>query len=238
MPAVAEAPRPIPTAPQDQKAWVARFVGDKGPLQIGSRVESQPTWAAEAVEPGEPKALAETHSVRPPGIPKPERPPVPWHESPTVRMGIVAGMAVTVLVVVTMLIVQVSSRSGAGRVAAVTTGVVADSTHATAPRASRSTERRTSPARATMNSRGPFTIEVGSYSELQTALDQRDRVQSLTGIQSWVVLAPDDGSMPNRIVVGMFSSHSRAEGAANMLLRSKTMSEAVVIPMPSKSQRQ
>src|SRR6185436_19863150 len=100
----------------------------------------------------------------------------------------------------------------------------------------RNTETRESaPVEASPDQKGPFTIDVGGYSELQTAIDERDRMQLLTGFEGWVIPA-DDGHR-HRVVVGAYRNHARAASAASMLLRSRTLSRAVVVPLPPRDQR-
>jgi len=86
-------------------------------------------------------------------------------------------------------------------------------------------------------SRGPYTLDVGGYSDYGTALDQRDRMQQLTGFEGWVVDAADGGSKPYRIVLGAYRSEERATGAANMLMRSRTLHDVTVVPLPPRNTR-
>jgi len=89
--------------------------------------------------------------------------------------------------------------------------------------------------RPTMKSRGPFTLDVGRYRDLDDAFDQRNRMEELTGFQGWVVPAPEGRGY--RIVLNAYRSYARATSAANMLLRSKTLRNVTVVPLPPKSQR-
>jgi hypothetical protein len=61
-------------------------------------------------------------------------------------------------------------------------------------------------------------------------------MHQLTGFEGWVVTAPDGGG-PYRIVLGAYRSHARATSAADMLLRSKTLRDVTVVPLPPRSER-
>jgi hypothetical protein len=80
--------------------------------------------------------------------------------------------------------------------------------------------------------------DVGGYYDVGTALDERSRLQQLTGFEGWVVDAPDDREHPYRVVLGAYRSVERATGAANLLLRSKTLPNVTVVPLPPRSTRQ
>jgi hypothetical protein len=82
-----------------------------------------------------------------------------------------------------------------------------------------------------------YTLAVGEVGDLQAAFDERDRIQVLTGMNTWVVPAADS-SGPHRIVLGIYSSTTRAQGAAKMLVRSRTLPAATVVPLPKRSARQ
>ena len=85
--------------------------------------------------------------------------------------------------------------------------------------------------------RGPFTLEVGQDLDLQAAFDRRDRVQELVGIEAWVVPSPEGSAEPNRVVLGIYRTRERAESAASMLLRSRTLDQVTVVPLPSRRAR-
>ena len=86
--------------------------------------------------------------------------------------------------------------------------------------------------------RGPYTLDAGVRLDLQTALDERNRIQALTGIEGWVAPAAAPGDQEYRIVLGIFRSYARARAAANMLMRSRTLSHVTVVSMPARSTRQ
>jgi hypothetical protein len=76
-----------------------------------------------------------------------------------------------------------------------------------------------------------YTIEVAKGLDYDAALAERDRVAALTHIHGWVIV-PEDGGSDHHVVLGIFSAGERAQSAARMLVRSRTLSEADVIPMP------
>jgi hypothetical protein len=47
-----------PVAPQDPREWVQRFVGDRGPIRIGSQAPGPSNWTSEAPEPRSARAAA------------------------------------------------------------------------------------------------------------------------------------------------------------------------------------
>jgi hypothetical protein len=82
-----------------------------------------------------------------------------------------------------------------------------------------------------------FTIDVGGYVDLQRAFDERYRIQELTGIEAWVVPAPDGGSGQYRIVLGVFRSAERATIAAGALIANASLHEASVVALPPRRVR-
>lgn len=86
-------------------------------------------------------------------------------------------------------------------------------------------------------SRGPFTLDVGGYVDLESAIADRERMQQLTGFEGRVVDAADGGGKPYRIVLGIYRSRARATAAANMLLNSRTLRDVTVVPLPPRSAR-
>ena len=85
--------------------------------------------------------------------------------------------------------------------------------------------------------RGPYTIEVASHGELWRAIDERDRLQELTGLDAWVALGDEERGEPHRIVLGVYRSYTRAKSAADMLVRSKTLGRATVVSLPPRGSR-
>ena len=62
-------------------------------------------------------------------------------------------------------------------------------------------------------------------------------MQALTGIEGWVVPAPENGSDPHRVVLGIYRSYDRANSAARMLRNSNTLGSVTVTPLPKRSAR-
>jgi len=240
--------KPATPVSQDPREWVQRFIGDRGPLQIGSRAASQSSWEPEPREPSAEQAPGA------PGKPGPRRTPraTALPRSRSRRGGglltaTIALLAAAVIVTAVALVIRAGglARKGAGRADTLATTANAPQPVVKAPssRASKARARvvpATSPAseaeRASegtaARAKGPWTIDVGGYLDLQYALAERDRMQALTGIQAWVIPAPEGGSEPHRIVVGMYRSRERADRAANMLVSTKTLSEVAVVPLP------
>lgn len=260
----AESPRPIPAFSQDKAEWVARFVGEKGPIQIGSAVTNQPKWMSEPLEPLDETPADAGEPVRPPTSPKPPKAAPPAKRfalriklpnfSP---FAIIATMAACVLIAAVMVILRVGGQR-ANRAASASANMVGPDAPAQkpAPQNPKSKSRSSSdgaesssaasgaarheslPPNWDSNWRGPYSIQVASGIDLQHALEERDRVQPLTGIESWVVPATDGSPDAYRVVVGMFRSHERALSAANMLVNSHTLPHAFVVPLPPKYKRQ
>ena len=79
-----------------------------------------------------------------------------------------------------------------------------------------------------------FVDNLGDMNLLDLAADTR--VDAGKGLA--IVPAADGGSTTYRVVLGAFSSHERAAGAAKMLLDSKTLSDVNIVPLPPRSARQ
>jgi len=239
-----EAPRPSAETPasHDPSAWVARFVGDKGPVQISSQALPEAFRAAESPRVPEPTRAEPAAAPEPPienaadtqgepgilmiarGEPLRARPRSRSRLRGGLPLGASAALAAMLVVTTVGLVVRAGchAQSPAARGAAVAS--------AAAPQAATDAQP---PHR-----RGPYTLDVGGYEDLQTALDQRDRMRTLAGLDGWVVATADGGARPYRIVLGIYRSYERATAAANMLLRSKTLREVTVVPLPPKRARQ
>lgn len=236
------------TAKQDPQEWIARFVGDKGPLQIGSRSAPEEPFidpllleqaaAAEDAEGAKEAPRPRGRTSSGPRSPRRLRPmPVPL---PIVLAAIVVVVAVVLLVRAGVLARQSASRAPAasGRVktssvepaaspAPPVIAAIPASAAATISEPAATTEEQ--PAKLPAARR--YTIEVAKGLDYDTALAERDRVAALTNIHGWVIV-PEDGGGDYRVVLGVFSVADRAQGAARMLVTSRTLPEATVIPMP------
>ena len=160
------------------------------------------------------------------------------------RVATTAALATIVVVSVVALVIRAGNlaRSRAAEVAGAQT-TAASTRDADPPSSSGATkagsrtragERRTEAT--TGNSKQPYTLDVGGYADLESALDQRERLQQLTGFEGWVVPS-DDRSRPYRIVLGAYRSHARATSAANMLLNSRTLRNVTVVELPPRDVR-
>jgi hypothetical protein len=259
-PALAPAPAPAaaPPASQDPREWVRRFVGDAGPVQIGSKAMSGPGWASERSERLERFEPAAMPAARPAAPAKPRRAGVALGPPPRARRGHGGRALAVALLVAALLVVAIVLGWRAGLLAhrpearehLATTPAIATKPPAIASRPSASTPLVSTPAPlapapapAAASApdaapiHGPYTIEVGSSTDLQEAYSQRDLAQNLTGIKGWVVPAPEGSGQPHRVIIGIYRQRSRADAAANMLLRSKTLGEATVVSLPRKSAR-
>lgn len=232
------------TATQDPQEWIARFVGDKGPLQIGSHSVAEEPWidpvlleqAAAADDAGEtPRPRARRSAA--PRSSRRHRPVL----VPVVLAVIVVVLAVVLLVRAGVLARQSASRSPAASGGRVKTSSVEPAAPpapamiaATPERASAPTSEPPAPT-ADPSTRLPaarrYTIEVARGLDYAAAIAERDRLASLTGIRGWVI-APEGGGSDHHVVLGIFSVPERAQGAARMLVKSQTLSAATVIPMP------
>ena len=262
-------PQPAATAAQDPHEWVSRFLGDRGPIQIGSQAGG-PKWTPL------PEDYGDTEAQGAVGAPdaRRRRPGSGTLPSPGKRGGglglasAVATLAIVVVAAVLMIRAGGFAKGGATSAAAIT----GDTTAATRPTtkaaragggstavpSSRTSEKRLattapkpSPAPAPSSSirsessedvasprsKGPFTLEVGNYLDLERAFNERARMQALTGIEGWVIPAPENGSDPHRVVLGIYSSYDRANSAARMLRASNTLGSVTVTPLPRRSAR-
>ncbi|MGH7741404.1 MAG: hypothetical protein ACRENS_05215, partial [Candidatus Eiseniibacteriota bacterium] len=151
---------------------------------------------------------------------------------------VTAALVVIALFALVLYGVRTSRKSGDH--AASAAGVAA--TSGTAPKSEPSAENprgtdRNSNAPAAIP-KGPYTIDTGQHLELERAFDERERMQGLTGIQGWVVPAGDASEGKFDVVLGVFRSYARAKSAADMLMKSRTLSDVAVITLPPRHTRQ
>ncbi len=246
-----------PAAPQDPREWVARFVGDRGPVQIGSRAaferaRFEPEWEREPVPAAAPSARPSTNvNVSPVATAPAPAPSSPRHRrrlpalaGALVAIGAVAaiGLALRVLGHAHAVPAPDVARAVAPAppVAAAPAPVVhvVPPAEASTPPVTRPVTPAASAGAATSPARdGRWAIDVGGYVDLDRALAERDRARERTGIQAWVVPAPEGSAGVHRIVLGIFHSSERANAAAEALLGAGSVREASVIPLPPKRDR-
>jgi len=236
-------PHPIP-ATHDPREWVARFVGDKGPLRLGSRAETEGAWSSTGAgtsggsgtgEPAWARSLAAQNSR-----PRPRR---------RTRAMIGAALAAIVTVGAVVLIVRVgllmghkSTTAGAAQAPATAKDGVAQPAAKPAdetvkkPGAARQATARPAATPATSKT-SRWTIDVGGFTSLDRAMEERDIIAQRTNIEAWVVPAPDGSGQLHRVVLGIFSQQSRAIRAADVLVGNQSLGEAHVVPLPPRRDR-
>jgi len=228
---------PPPTR-HDRGEWIARFVGDKGPVQIGSRAAAAKMEWRERGEPrGEEGAGPKASPRHEDTGARPLRVAVPGPRATTIALAALVGIGALALIIRAGC--HAFGRTGAPAVAT-SLQAPADGTGdslATTPAGKAKTTSGEAPSSSRISSpTGRYTIEVGGSSDFQSAIEERDRLQLLTGIQGWVIPA-EGGQGINRVVLGIYSVQSRAQAAANMLVRSRTLRKAAVVAMPKASAR-
>lgn len=236
-----------PPARQDANEWVARFVGDKGPIRIGSQAAG--SFAASRTSADFPDEL--------PGAPAPALPSssarARRRRGGALRLASYAALAGFAVVALVIWIVRaqgtprgpkpaaaVERAASTPAVQAPGSGVRTKSAapgvttlepdRAPATRTDAAPERPRSPT-------GRWTLEVSADESLDRAFEERDRAEQLAGIEGWVVPAPEGSGAPHRIVLGIFRSYDRANAAARMLLTSKTLPAVRVVPLPRRGDR-
>jgi len=259
-PEKAQAPAPTPVMPprieddeppviaptsHDPREWVARF---GKPVQIGSRA-AQKSWAPLPPDPmPEPSAPSEKAAASEPRRRKPQPQPA---RSRTLRKRpltpVLAAVAALVAIGAAALVIRAGwlSRGHAIQGAGAKTVAVSPSVPSAAavdtrpvPVVVKSAKRASEgPPEGEAIGKGPYTVDVGGYLELDRALEERDRIQRLTGIQGWVVPAAEGTGERNHIVLGIYRAYRRANATATMLTHSRTLREATVIPLPPASDR-
>jgi type II secretory pathway predicted ATPase ExeA len=260
-------PVPSDTPSQDPHEWVARFIGDKGPLKIGSQAGADTTWEplleSGSVEsaPAEPmEAPANTHAKTPdrrrdrPGHGHRRRTDRPggvvlqWRQpfGRGFRMAAAAGIAVLALVFFGLRAVN-KGRSVAAAPASVEPagGEAPATTSSRPPEVSRAAHGQAAARNRTESADGaapilkaPYSIEVAARLDLDRAFEERRRLQDLTGIEGWVVPGTQPDAHDYRVVLGIFRSYAKTRSAAEMLVRSQTLPHATVVSLPSHSVRQ
>ncbi len=82
-----------------------------------------------------------------------------------------------------------------------------------------------------------LALDVGTYLDEDLARSARDRLTADSGLQGWIVPTQDAGGTSYRVILGVFRSEDRATISANSLLERGLISEARVVPMPSRRSR-
>gem|GEM_PF-2011818 len=279
-------PRPVAAA-QDPRAWVARFVGDRGPVRIGALAGITPADLDDLDAPGHDETSVTANG---PAAERARRAARRVRQRPRARPGVrvAAPLALVALAALSAvaLVVRAGWRAGevgagepgaSGRPAAVASA--APATPAGAPQAVRSatvapTRAMLPAASARLESaplpappfasptavaaapapvsaaqadsggtpeapppalaerRGPFTVEVAASHDPQAAFDERGRLEDLTGIEGWVIPPREGSDGPHRIVLGIYGTYERARRAADMLVNTRTLGAAEVVPLP------
>ena len=247
-------PAPLQMASQDPKEWVARFVGDKGPLQIGSQAAARTSWTPLEPELELDAAKPSTGRIESPvGNADEWSPSARTHGANALKTATTALLAAVVLITLIVLGLRAGKSSSGHETkatgAAMSAGVApqhdggndssapAKGSRATRTDAEKSSAERSADGEAPQP-RPPYTLDAGVSMELERALDEREHMQALTGIQGWVVPVSEPGSEKYDVVLGIFRSYSRAKAAAEMLMRSRTLPNVKVVTLPPKSTRQ
>jgi general secretion pathway protein A len=256
----------VPPTHHDAQEWVARFLGDQGPIQISSRAGGgfSPARAPSRRGPAVPDHLLEAVRV---DDAMEHRAATPEAEDPAAefidqvvhhRRGSAKGLRVATIGVlsafalIAIIVLGMRAMSGAGGHAAASSASLSPDAASGAKSAEPSRSARekppapSEPARASDAGtdaaatipRGMCTLDTGALFDLQGALDERARLENLTGIQAWVAPAGDRESGQYRVVIGIFRSYSRALGAAHHLMASHTLSHVTVVAMPPRRTRQ
>ena len=241
-----EADPPAPPASHDPDEWVSRFVGDQGPIQIGSQAMAMSASAVESE--WEHEQQPASNAARPPTVD--EAQPTPpseervqrWisHRNSTrvITYSLVAIAMFSVIALVIRVRLQTSEEKRQVLAGANTVGSRASVEAVSDPRRAaviNVASRRA--VRDSVRSTRRYTLAVGEFSDLQAAFDERDRIHVLTRMDTWVVPASDSAG-PHRIVLGVYRSPERAQNAARMLLRSRTLPAATVVALPKRGARQ
>jgi type II secretory pathway predicted ATPase ExeA len=247
-------PMPAPPANYTPSEWVARFVGDKGPLQISAMVwpresrSGEPAVAEESVVADE--ATSAESAQAPPRSRKAPRAPARPARRRHVRLGlpVTAGLGAIVVIGVIALMFRVI---GIARDHARKTSDSTATASVTPPSDEKASSRNAAPGKQAGRSseepaggaapaipRGPYTLETGALLDYQAALEDRSRIVTLTGIEGWVAPGSGEHSDQYRVVFGKFTSYSRAQSAAAMLMRSKTLPRVTVVKLPPGRVRQ
>jgi hypothetical protein len=242
-----------PPTSHDSREWVARFIGDKGPVRISSQVGARATWVpddpeADDASDRESNEFPVAHAADSAAAAASGR--RTGGGLRTVTIVVLAAVALVIAVVVGIRAAG-NARSHAARPlgSATTTRVEPPPASTTTPRAPESgthaagrtvakSPGEAPPVADPVVPKGPYTLDTGGRHDLWMALDERARIQELTGIEGWVVPAGEPEADEYKVVLGVYRSHRRALAAAEMLMKSRTLRKVTVITLPPRSTRQ
>jgi general secretion pathway protein A len=247
---------PTPPATHDAREWVARFIGDQGPVRLSSRVIAETTWEPEPFVGHEAESMA-LGAESPLPLERADRTLSHWRSRSrsTAQMAVTAVLGVILVASAIALVIRgatlARNRAGqtAGAATSATSSQASDKTSSSDKASSQAASRAgagVAPPPAVeerrgdnsgTESRGPFTLDVGGYRDFDRALAERDRLSRLTGFEGWVISAGDGEDRPYRVVLGVYRNRQRAIDAADMLINSRTLHYAAVVQMPPRSAR-
>lgn len=235
-------PKPIRHDPGE---WVARFVGDRGPVRIGSQAGVAAIFDPDPQDfanPGSESAAARRAALA-------AAPPARPRKSRALGVAVFGLVAAAAVVAVAIVIVRGAHPGGPQGVqtAVATTHVAAPPRAATSSSApvvrqaatpeKPGVEATPGAEQAISSKSGRYSIEVGSFATLEAAIAERDRASQATGIQGWVVPAPEGSSEQHRVILGIYRSKERAAAAAKMVVATRTLPHAVAVALPPKHAR-
>ncbi len=255
------APRITSYTPQDEPGrvqdWVTRFRGEQGAPRIGGAFDAGLEGDMDALVGedgviGAPRTpgrrlivLDELESASPTAAPMPPMPAISRPASPGRSLGgpaLTAAMALLAIVALAVVLPQgraLFTRPATSPAAFAPESAAVAETKPTAPPHPVKSKRAKSPAATTAEAaptppQPKLTVDVANFLLEERAIEERDRLAAESGLQGWIV-NESDGSY--RIVLGVFSTSDRAESAATALLDRGLVTQALVVPLPSRRLR-
>ena len=248
-------PPPVVPKTHDAAEWVARFVGDRGPVRIGAQVMAAAMSADDLVEPLASGAAGGTDAAedRPRRAPArgPARPRAGSSRRP--RRVPVALLAALVVVPALALVIRAGGLMHHRPASSTTVAAAARPRRrhplppagapAPPPASTAPADSVAAPASDTagtaivLPSPRRYTLDAGAFPDRESALAARDNIQNLTGMQAWVVAAGDDSIGPHHVVIGVFRTPDAASTAMAALVSSHTLDSLTVVPLPPRSAR-
>jgi type II secretory pathway predicted ATPase ExeA len=256
----------VPPTRHDAQEWVSRFLGDQGPIQISSRAGGglSPARTPSRRGPAVPEHLLEAVRIddameHRTATPEAEDPAAEFidqvvrHRRGSTQglriatIGVLSAFALIAIIALGMRAMRGAGGHASASSASLSPNAASEAKSAEPSRSAR--EKSAAPSEPARESnagadapapipRGMCTLDTGALFDLQGALDERARLENLTGIQAWVAPAGDRESGQYRVVIGIFRSYSRALGAAHHLMASHTLSHVTVVAMPPRRTRQ